>query len=91
MNSHGFQQGVVMEGPFRYCGNIIAVEAAGGWKSKKTHERLRHKCTKPDLTASETVVKRVETQTMQSASISHSNMYRYVDPSKAVQWEINHI
>lgn len=63
MNSHGSQQGVVMEGPFRYCGNIIAVEAAGGWKSKKTHERLRQECTKPDLTASETVVKKVETQT----------------------------
>lgn len=63
VNSHGSQQGVVMEGPFRYCGNIIAVEAAGGWKSKKTHERLCHKRTKADLTASETVVKKVETQT----------------------------
>lgn len=69
MNSHGSQQGVVVEGPFRYCGNIIAVEAAGGWRSKKKRQQhmiddwLRHKCTKPDLTASEMVVKKVETQT----------------------------
>lgn len=36
-------------------------------RAKKTHERLRHKRTKPDLTALETVVKKVvkkvETQT----------------------------
>lgn len=32
-------------------------------RAKETRERLRHKRTKPDLTALETVVKKVETQT----------------------------
>lgn len=46
---HGFQQGVVMEGSFRDCGNIVAVKAAEGWKNNKTHEKMRHQCTKPDV------------------------------------------
>lgn len=69
MDSHGSQQGVVMEGPFRYCGNIIAVEAAGGWKRKKTEQKTHTHMSscgrnaRNQTTASEIVAKRVETRT----------------------------
>lgn len=56
-------KGLLWKAPSGIVAISLLWKPLGGWKSKKTHERLLHKCTKPDLKASETVVKKVETQT----------------------------